>query len=59
MPTSSQRENFLAQAVGPRERKITYMDGFRFGLGFIVANLLILLILGGLTWGLILGLHLH
>ena len=50
MPAPRQRENFLADAVGSRERKLTYMDGFRFGLGFIIANLLVILVLGGLTW---------
>ena len=42
--------NFLADAVGSRDRNISYTDGFRFGLGFMLAVLFITLILGGLTW---------
>ena len=58
-PTPRPRENFLADAVGPRERKLTYLDGFRFGLGLVVAHLLILCLVAGLAWGLIMALHLH
>ncbi len=59
MPTPrSSRENFLADAVSPRGRQLTYADGFRFGLGFVVASLLVWLVLGGLTWAVILLLKL-
>jgi len=58
-PTPRQRENFLAEAVGPRERKITYMDRFRFGFGFMVAWLLVLLVLGGASWAIVTLLKLH
>jgi hypothetical protein len=53
-------DNFLADAIHPRSSaRITYMDGFRFGLGFFAAGLLVFIVLGGLTWGLIAGLNLH
>ncbi len=52
-PTPRQRENFLADAVGPRERKLTYSDGFKLGLGFCMAHLLVVCVVGGLAWGLV------
>lgn len=59
-------ETFLADAVGRRpgpvgigSRRLTYGDGMRFGIGFIVANLLILSITGGLAWGIMLVLAKH
>jgi hypothetical protein len=53
------RDNFLADAVGPRAFRVTYGDGFRFGLGFAIAIMLITLVLGGLTWAAILWLPWH
>jgi hypothetical protein len=50
---SPKRDNFLADAVGPRETRLTYSDGFRFGLGFMIAMLLVTLVLGGLAWAMI------
>jgi hypothetical protein len=47
------RDNFLADAVGAREFRVTYGDGFRFGLGVVAALLLVTLILGSLTWAVI------
>ena len=58
-------DNFLSEAVRPprhrrgADRALGYIDGFRFGIGFFIANLLMFLILGGLTWVLVLALHLH
>jgi hypothetical protein len=63
MPTSPKHDNFLANAVKPtpksKDRHITYADGFRFGFGFFIAGLLISLIVSGLSWGLVVGLHIH
>ncbi len=47
------RDHFLAEAVGPREFRVTYGDGFRFGMGILVAFLLVTLLLGGLTWAIV------
>ncbi len=44
-------DHFLADAVGTRRPvTLSYRDGFRFGIGFMVAMLLIWTILGGLCW---------
>jgi hypothetical protein len=53
------RDNFLADAVRPQHRRVSYGDGFRFGIGLITAQLLVALIVGGLAWGLALLLKLH
>lgn len=50
------RDNFLADAVGPRTTRLSYGDGFRFGLGFMVAVLVVTAVLGGLAWAAILWL---
>lgn len=54
-------EPFLADIARSKikTKALTYQDGLRFGIGFAVGNLLILLVLGALTWGIILALHLH
>jgi hypothetical protein len=52
-------DNFLAEAVKSKPVRLSYFDGFRFGIGFFVANLLMLLILGALAWGVVLAFHLH
>jgi hypothetical protein len=52
-------DNFLAEAIAPRHKHISYQDGFRFGIGFFIAQLLTALILAGLTWGIIILFHLH
>ncbi len=47
----SKHDTFLADVGrGARERRVSYWDGFRFGLGFITANLLVLVVLGALCW---------
>ncbi|HSX03053.1 MAG TPA: hypothetical protein VLI05_07155 [Candidatus Saccharimonadia bacterium] len=56
-PRVATSENFLAEAVRGRQRRVTYGDGFRFGAGFMLAVLVMLLILGGLSWGAIALLH--
>jgi hypothetical protein len=52
-------DTFLADAVKPKPVRLSYFDGFRFGIGFFIANLLMLVILGGLTWALASALHLR
>ena len=57
---ATKSDQFLADIARPHKVKnLTYQDGLRFGLGFAVGNLLILLMLGALTWGIIYALHLH
>ena len=55
----STHDTFLADVVKPRGPQIGYVDGFRFGFGFFIAGLLIAVILGGLTWGAYMLLHLR
>jgi hypothetical protein len=38
---------------------LSYRDGFRFGVGFFIANLFLLLILGRMATGIVLAFHLH
>jgi hypothetical protein len=55
------QDTFLADELGRNRPKahLTFMDDFRFGIGAIVAILLVSLLTGVITWGLILGLKLH
>ncbi len=53
------RDTFLADAVRPRGRRLTYGDGFRLGIGIITAQLLVALIVGGLAWALVVAFKLH
>ncbi len=48
--TITKPDNFLADAMTAKRRRIGYVDGFRFGLGFFVAGLLLVFIVGGLAW---------
>jgi hypothetical protein len=59
--SSPQHDNFLADAVKPKagSKQLGYLDGFRFGFGFCIAALLVALIIGGLTWAVIVLLHLQ
>lgn len=43
-------DQFLAEAVNPKHKHLSYQDGFRFGVGFFIGNLLLAVLLGGLTW---------
>ena len=52
-------DNFLADIKQPKKARISYVDGFRFGFGFFLAGLFLTLILGLLTWCIILLMHLH
>ena len=56
---AEQHDNFLADLAEPRLRgaRMGYFDGFRFGLGFIMANLMVLVVLGALTAGVLYLLH--
>jgi hypothetical protein len=56
---TSKHDNFLADTIKPRGRRLGYLDGFRFGFGFFIAGLLIAVILAGLTWALIVAFKLH
>lgn len=47
----SKHDHFLADAVKPRSNSLGYLDGFRFGVGFFVSGLLLVLITAGLAWG--------
>jgi uncharacterized iron-regulated membrane protein len=57
--TMVKHDNFLADSVRPRTRRLSYLDGFRFGFGFFISGLLIMLILSGLAWAIIMVFHLH
>ena len=50
-------DNFLADSVKPRQRHIGYLDGLRFGFGFFISGLILALILGGMSWGIIALMH--
>jgi hypothetical protein len=52
-------DNFLADTVNAKRRRFGYVDGFRFGLGFFVAGLLLTVIVGGLAWALVAYGHVH
>ena len=52
-------DNFLADVHKTKIKNLTYQDGLRFGLGFAVANLMILVVLGAVAWGIVYALHLH
>jgi hypothetical protein len=52
-------DNFLADITAAKKPRISYVDGFRFGFGFFLAGLFLALILGLLTWGIILLMHVH
>jgi hypothetical protein len=56
---SSKHDNFLADAVKAKDQRLGYLDGLRFGLGFFMAGLITTVILGGLSWAVIVSLHLH
>ena len=53
------RDNFLVDAVRPLSKALSIGDGFKFGLGFITAGLLMGLIIAGLTWAIVLAFKLH
>jgi hypothetical protein len=52
---SSSRSNdtFLADTVRESKGLIGYRDGFRFGIGFMLAHLTLGLLVGGLAWGIV------
>ncbi len=52
---AKEHSTFLADEMGARKSRahLTYMDGFRFGVGTMVAFLFITLLLGGLAWGMV------
>lgn len=54
-------DKFLSEVISPRGHKCTidYWDGFRFGLGFITAHTLVLVVIGGLAWLIALALGLN
>lgn len=58
MPSAKSQDTFLADAVHGKPKRISYQDGFRFGVGFFIGNLLLLVVLGGLGYGLAMAFHL-
>lgn len=62
-PKSSNRaagNDFLADINRHKTpHRVTYGDGFRFGIGILTAHLLIGLLVGGLAWALVAGFKLH
>ena len=57
----AKHDNFLADEIRPKKPRptITYMDGFRFGLGATIAVLLVVLTIGLVSWGIIAALNIH
>ena len=55
------KDTFLADELGRNRPKahLTFMDGFRFGIGAIVAMFLVTLLTGSIAGGLVIGLKLH
>ena len=56
---ATKSDNFLSDIHKPKLKNLTYSDGLRFGFGFAVANLIILIVISGLGWLAITYLHLH
>jgi hypothetical protein len=58
---SEKSDNFLVEAVRPKPNgmRLSYFDGFRFGVGLFIATLLMLVILSGLAYALATALHLR
>ena len=50
MSQTKKPETFLADAVKPQPKHLSYQDGFRFGVGFFIGNLLLATVLGGLVF---------
>lgn len=52
---------FLVDELGRRKGKgaLTYADGFRLGFGFAVGGLLVVLLIAGISFGLVSVFHLH
>jgi hypothetical protein len=59
MKDITKHDNFLADAIKPKVPRLGYLDGLRFGLGFFMAGLITAVFLGGLTWAIIVTMHLH
>ena len=55
----AKHDNFLADAIKPQQKRLGYMDGFRFGFGFFISGLFITVVLAALAWGIMLALHLN
>jgi len=55
------QDTFLADELRRNKPKahLTFMDGFRFGIGAIVGVLLVSFLTGSIAWGLVLGFKLH
>ncbi len=53
------KDNFLSDlgSQAPKTQGFSITDGFRLGFGFTIGFLLVALILGGLTWGILLALN--
>lgn len=58
-PSSRLSDNFLADVVRPRTKHVSYGDGFRFGVGLIIAQLLVGLIVAGLAWAIVVAFKLN
>jgi hypothetical protein len=56
---SDKSDNFLSEAIKSTKPRFSYWDGFRFGVGFFIAGLLMTLLLSAITWGLVLALRLR
>ena len=56
---ATKSDSFLRDAIHPEKRHqtLTYMDGFRFGFGAVIAILLAALIVGGIAYATINYLH--
>ena len=52
-------DNFLADLHKTKVKNLSYQDGVRFGLGFAVANLMIVVVVGAVAWALVYFLHLR
>jgi hypothetical protein len=49
----SSNDTFLADSVRESKGLIGYRDGFRFGVGFMLAHLTLGLLVGGLAWAIV------
>lgn len=57
--SQSASDNFLFDAIKTKPKHLSVGDGFRFGVGFVLGQLLVALVVGGLAWAIVVGFKLQ